>query len=109
VLIAFGATLAAIRRPTPTASDDPLRRLWGDFCDCFGVVWGLRVAERVNATAAQNNSKLRLTWHGMESGAGASDGEASVRDLEELRASLLALMGRFVSRAWIDKRIDGVD
>ena len=104
-LIALAAAIAAIRsRWRPKAPRDPLAELWSDFCDSFGVVWGLRVAERVNATAAQNNSKLRLTWHGVESATGKSVEPTSDADLQGLKTSLLPLLGRFVSRAWIDRR-----
>ena len=65
-LLATAAGMAALGWPRRlSAASSPLESLWSDFCDQFGVVWGLRVAERINATAAQNSWNVRLTWHGL--------------------------------------------
>jgi hypothetical protein len=41
-------------------------RLWLDFRDRFGVVWGQRVREQMNRSAANAGWPVSLTWHGLE-------------------------------------------
>lgn len=41
-------------------------REWLEFRDVFGVLWALRVAERVNAAAQMYGWPLRLNWTGFE-------------------------------------------
>ena len=57
IALALFATATVIANISPArrslAKRQPLELLWRDFCDQFGVVWGLHVAERVNSTAAQ--------------------------------------------------------
>jgi len=103
-LLAMAAGMAALGWPRrSSAARGPLEHAWSDFCDQFGVVWGLRVAERINATAAQNGWNVRLTWHGLTQSDGSRlDSPPSV----ELEQSLRPLLRRFVSADWIDHRLD---
>lgn len=88
-----------------------LNYVWREFRDWFGLVWGLRIIERVNASAAMYGWNLRLDWHGLHATKpdGAADNassdtvpEAQVVALEQ---SLRTLLRRFVSREWIDRRL----
>jgi hypothetical protein len=102
-LFAAAAATAAIgwpRRMSP--APDPLERLWRDFCDRFGVVWGLRVAERINATAVQHGWDVRLTWRGLTQADGTPLASPPCLELE---AALRPLLRRFVSTDWIDRRL----
>ncbi|MBW3535576.1 MAG: hypothetical protein KY453_10240, partial [Gemmatimonadetes bacterium] len=56
---------AAWLAPSPQAQA-PLNRLWLDFRDLFGVLWGLRVAERFNAASSQYGWPVVLTWRGFQ-------------------------------------------
>jgi hypothetical protein len=52
-------------RKKPAASQ--LEGAWLDFRDAFGLLWGLRLEERINAMAKQNGWKVELTWGGFRS------------------------------------------
>jgi hypothetical protein len=126
-LLAAAVGIAALtwlrRSRREAASHVALERLWSDFCDQFGVVWGLRVAERVNVAAAQNHWNVRLAWHGVTrdhvlpltpnpsptKGRGkppvAAPPSPSAAEIENLQQSLLPLVRRFVSKEWIDRRL----
>lgn len=121
-------------RPGPAADARPgLTGVWLDFRDQFGAWWGLRLAERVNATAAQARWPLHLTWSGFvasEESPGAESpglgsanveiGEAApredgmaVEDLEPqvltaVRQTMWNMLRRFVSPHWIAGRLGDV-
>jgi hypothetical protein len=100
-------------------------QLWLDFFDTFGIVWGRRIQDRVNALAEREKLPLRLeldafVWknkpalpnsspqHSEDSPHPAqsvlpvqSQIEAEVR-LEQI---LRWLLRRFVNPTWIDKRL----
>jgi hypothetical protein len=83
--------------------------IWRDFRDWFGVVWSLRVMERVNASATMYGWAVVLGWDGFrrKSAAQASD-EAEVLAVSEFTAieqSLRTLLRRFVSPDWIERRL----
>jgi hypothetical protein len=100
-LLAAAAAIAAIGWPRRSSkAREPLDRLWCDFCDQFGVVWGLRVAERVNATAAQHGWNVRLAWHGLTHADGSPLTSPRGAELEQ---ALRPLLRRFVSADWIDR------
>ena len=88
-----------------------LDHCWLAFRDLFGLFWGLRVQERVNAAAAQNGWPFYLSWSGF-------------RDIDHhrllvaippayeraLKQTLTGLLRRFVSAAWIAaQRPQGID
>lgn len=75
---------------------------WTDFRNLFGVLWTLRVAERVNAIAAEKRLGVRLTWHGwqLDNSAGGETHE----DCREATKALQAILLRFVNQQWLSKR-----
>ena len=79
--------------------DFSLDGLWRDFRDSYGAVWGLRVAERVNATSESSGGGGRLAWSGFEwNNADDQQRKAVVRTLR-------SLVLRFTSEDWWDQRM----
>lgn len=73
-----------------------LDTLWFWFRDRWGVVWGLRVMERFNRSAASLDWPVRLGWHGTEDATGKvipGDSPASA----EASAVLSSLLRRFAT------------
>jgi hypothetical protein len=58
--------LPALGLPRRVKPRNPLDRLWRDFRDQYGVVWALRIAERINASAHMYNWPVQLDWHGFQ-------------------------------------------
>jgi hypothetical protein len=102
--LAVAAFLAAL----PQHTREPLDRLWLDFRDQFGVVWGLRIAERINASAKMYGWNTQLNWHGFSTVVRGRSEAISSAAKAELEKSLRSLLRRFVSDHWIDRRVAGV-
>jgi hypothetical protein len=111
-----------------------LERLWNDFRDAYGAVWGMRVAERLNVAARRHGWPVTFAWRGIrpvepddaenapdslpmelfKSSAGPWNGPLPelAEGLQRLDPDLLrrirrefqALLRRFVSREWIAER-----
>lgn len=80
-------------------------RLWLDFRDAFGMLWGLRVAERINMIAEKNGWDVRLGWNGFQvTTDGLKVDELSPDVIRALRKNLRSLLRRFVSKEWIVTR-----
>ncbi len=82
----------------------PLDQLWLDFRDLYGTIWGLRIADRINAAAQMYDWNVVLRWHGvcnLQGLSAAPDDETEVA----LRKMFRTLLRRFVSTAWIDARL----
>jgi hypothetical protein len=114
--------LALTKWPRARSSASPWDQLWIDFRNAYGIVWSLRVEERLNASLAAAGENARLGWNGFEIApqpaqaasdhpveTTASPGGATIADAEDLagRPALVALLRRFVSKEWIANRIDG--
>lgn len=115
------ALASLIRR---RAGLSPWDRLWIDFRNAYGIVWSLRVEERLNASLEAAGETMRLGWNGFEnaaqpaeagvktSGAPLAPAPSSVVTTEADRANLaaqsalIALMRRFVSKEWIAQRLE---
>jgi hypothetical protein len=108
--------------PRARAGASPWDRLWIDFRNAYGIVWSLRVEERLNASLAAAGEQARLGWNGFEitpppenaakSGqplqAATSSALATMADPKDVAAhpALVALLRRFVSKEWIARRLD---
>jgi len=100
--IIVGGVLVYRRR----AVGEPLDALWLDFRDNFGLLWGLRVSERINSAARQYDWPIELRWHGFHR---SPEGEGPLRELpasvtRPLRQTFENLLRRFVSPEWIARR-----
>ena len=100
IVVAGGLLASGLPRGAPAAK--PLDRVWLDFRDAFGAVWALRVAERINASAAMHGWPVVLGWRGFRDRENGGPAEA----VPEIAAdNLRTLLRRFVSPAWIDARL----
>jgi hypothetical protein len=102
---AAGVVIAAVLGQVPRQPAAPLDRLWRDFRDAYGLVWTLRVAERINHTAAKNGWDVAVGVRGFRS---PTEGQPAVTlNVEQQHAfhqSLFNLLRRFVSPEWISRR-----
>ncbi|HVX11665.1 MAG TPA: hypothetical protein VHC22_10830 [Pirellulales bacterium] len=99
-------TAALIVRRTRRTSDG-WQDAWLDFRNAYGVLWSLRVAERVNALALEQQCPLRLNWYGVVQAedADASSAEASAGEhTASLYRILRSVVARFVSAEWLAAR-----
>ncbi|MFV0444210.1 MAG: hypothetical protein ACK5Q5_11635 [Planctomycetaceae bacterium] len=96
----LGAGFQSIR---PTAGGSRLDRLWLDYRDTFGIVWGRRLLERFNQRAAQENWSWRLADFGFV----ATNGRRGVPSPDEtanLEAAMRWFLRRFVDDNWYAAR-----
>jgi hypothetical protein len=102
----LGLVVASVANRRSRMDKNSLNRLWLEFRDAFGLLWGLRVQERVNAVARQNGWDVELTWHGLRK----TTDDAPLVTIDPgsepaLRKTLSGLLRRFVSREWIEERM----
>jgi uncharacterized membrane protein YhaH (DUF805 family) len=101
---ALASTLFSFRAKKATAvlATSPVGHLWTSFRDAYGVVWAMRVMERMNALAKQQHWGVQLTWDGFAD----VDGQPLIQIEPQMEAALLDafrnLLRRFVSPEWID-------
>ncbi len=101
--VIFAARIAR-RRPSHA---HPWDHLWLSFRDEFGLLWGLRVAERINAAAQISEWPLILRWDGFHDLTGQPWCATSITEevQEGLRQTMTNLLRRFVSPEWIAQRL----
>jgi hypothetical protein len=115
-LVSLGCFAAAawvtLRSPAHHARDrHSFDQSWLAFRDLFGLFWGLRVQERVNAAAIQYGWPFYLSWSGFR---GADDHRllAAIPPAHQraLQQTLKGLLRRFASTDWIAAHLpSGVD
>jgi hypothetical protein len=83
-----------------------LNRLWLDFRDSFGALWGLRVAARFNQSAEQLDWPVRLAWGGLRPTARVPEGTADSPPPHQraMRQVLESMLRRFVDNSWLASR-----
>jgi hypothetical protein len=97
-LVDVALLLAALGLPRGRKAAHPLDHLWLEFRDAFGVLWALRLAERVNASAKQFGWDAALQWHGFTRADGAGTAaDIPPETLHALRQNLKNLLRRFLS------------
>ena len=81
--------------------------VWIDFRDQFGAVWALRVMERMNHAARMHDWNARLSWGGFLPTEKSRDTSNPTQQKlnQEMELSFRTLLRRFVSPAWIDRRL----
>jgi len=99
------AVLTAIRQGMREGSEESrFDRLWFDFRDMFGIVWSLRIQDRLNQTAEKEGWRCRLGPEGFE-----WDPRSLIHEREETEArlehTLRWLLRRFVDPEWIETRL----
>ena len=108
----FVASLGLARLMIPRLGNEPQRssgydRLWLDFRDAFGLLWALRLQERVNFVAQTNGWDIELSWSGFRDKQGQPIEQFDPTIEPALRTSLKGLLRRFVSNEWIAGRLGG--
>ena len=92
------AVLIVCFRKVP-ASNGPFDNVWCRFCDAYGFLWGMRVAERTNAVPGRSES--RLDWRRIINIRDDSKKSSSSQDRhEDVERTLRAHLMRFVSEDW---------
>jgi len=101
-----------------------LTGVWLDFRDQFGAWWGLRLQERVNATAILGHWPVHLSWSGFAAnevakgkesgneeplGTACATEDLSPEELAALRQTLWNMLRRFVAPPWTAGRLGDVD
>jgi hypothetical protein len=106
-LAVAGGALFAFGWPRAGAVGNPLDRVWRDFRDLYGAAWALRVAQRINASAALYDWGVTLAWHGFVDRADPTSTNIAVRpDVRAaIESSLATLLRRFVSPEWLAARL----
>jgi hypothetical protein len=102
-LAACATLLVCIGWPASRAARGPFDRLWIDFRDTFGAVWGLRVQERMRALAEKNGWRTTFNWQ--EIGVADEEASASVEEVEATKQAYRSILWRFVPPRWIDLRL----
>jgi hypothetical protein len=121
-LTALASLLGLVGWPRSRSGKSPWDCLWIDFRNAYGIVWSLRIEERLNASLIATGSQTRLGWNGFEIATLSSQDSFIEKASSELqfadatknaepedvaaRPALVALMRRFVSKDWIAKRVD---
>ena len=82
-------------------------RLWRTFRDSFGLLWALRLQERINAVAQTNGWNVELAWQGFRDKQGKPIEQFETEIEATLRTSLKGLLRRFATNEWIADRLGG--
>lgn len=104
VLFAVGLHLAFRQGDRPTVANSPFDRLWFDFRDTFGIVWSIRLQERINSTAQQERWPVQLGPHGFEWKDHLSPADQQ-QTVSRIDYTFRWLLRRFVDPEWIDRRL----
>ena len=108
--ILFGVGLIALAMfmawlPKRVSAVNRWDRLWLDFRNSYGMLWSLRVAQRVNDAAATSQWPVVLHWNGFSDTDGEPLHEPDDSWRQGFEHCLRGLLRRFVSDAWIAERL----
>ena len=99
------AMIIAWWQTSRTSSAGGWDRVWTEFRNAFGLVWSLRVMERMNSTAELSDWQNELTWYGFEKKVAEIDSEQH----GEVERAMRTVLRRFVSPEWIETRHGSLD
>jgi hypothetical protein len=106
-------------------------RVWSDFRNSFGLLWGMRIVERMSVMSYGSKSPVRLSWSGFHASGTAHQPAPEMQTanttmvaatgdrtavatgnslawpetIGPLEADFRSLLRRFVSNHWIDQRL----
>jgi hypothetical protein len=101
------AILDALRQARrPGKEKSPYDQLWFDFRDLFGIVWAIRIQERLNEIADREDWASRLGTDGFDWRPDATDQQRE-RTLQRMDHALRWHLRRFVNPEWINERLTG--
>lgn len=109
-LTGFAVMILALGLATMNRRHQPehgLDRVWLDFRDSFGTLWGLRVVQRVNAVAQASEWPIMLHWFGFFGLETEGLDKLPPETRRALEQTLRNLLRRFVSEQWIASRLSG--
>ena len=110
ICISMTVCMMSVRQPIHRVH--PFDRVWFDFFDDFGIVWGRRIQDRINHLATRERLPVRLeldgfvftesSMHQVQSTSGNDLTQTEARVEHFLRW----LLRRFVDPIWIDQRLN---
>ena len=88
----------------------PWDRVWVDFVNSFGIVWGRRLQDRFNDTARQSKWGVKLdlyglTWDDSQTQVVTTERTKLPRWTPEMIHTMQWLLRRFVDQRWLEKRV----
>lgn len=104
----FLVLLYFLNRSSDSSRKDlfPIQRIWFDFLDSYGVVWGKRFIDQMNQTAKEQDWNIHLELEGFVKN---TDSEPVVslsnEELEKVTRAFHRHLKRFVEPSWIDERL----
>jgi hypothetical protein len=90
---------------TKPSRRDAFESVWQDFRDFFGMVWGRRVMDRMNQTAAEEGWPVRLHFDGLAAPGTTGQIKLSPDQASRVEQVFRWLLRRFVDPEWIDERM----
>lgn len=126
--LAVALAVCLLARAAPMVGSNRFDRIWFDFFDTFGIVWGRRIQDRVNHVAREQRWPVRLELEGfvrtdrlkshdlatstetadaelLRQSNSETDGEIDLVDAR-IEHTLRWLLRRFVDPIWIDARLE---
>ncbi len=83
-------------QPADEANSVTLNQIWRDFRDCFGALWSVRVIQRMDAVARQQEWDVTLIWTGFVTREALQETEP---DNPYVKRALFNLLRRFLHPA----------
>lgn len=101
VMVLNIAALWSSASPLSVSRRHRINQVWDDFRDLFGLVWALRMVERVNSVAAQEGWTIRMSLDGFPE----SDSGHLTSNEAQVESACRWLFRRFVEEEWIGQRL----